>query len=57
VGRIQDQPATNCDDTDRARIIQEAAGIESDVVVSYCLTSRWPPASSRRHGLSQHNHG
>jgi len=41
--------AINCDDGDRAaRMIQDALGIESDDVVSYCFPKEWPSDRDRR---------
>jgi uncharacterized protein HemY len=37
------EQAINCDDGDRAaKLIQDALGIESDDVVSYCFPKEWP---------------
>ena len=41
--------AINSNDADRAaKIIQDALGIENDVVVNYCFPKDWPTDRERR---------
>jgi uncharacterized protein HemY len=43
------EQAINCNDGDRAaKIIQDALGIESDDVGSYCFPKQWPSNHEQR---------